>query len=72
MKKIILLNLVFLALLAGGCKKALNVDSTRVVNEVNYWNTLEDARAGIMGVYGLTRAALADNNGHWIYGGIRS
>ncbi|MHA4894979.1 RagB/SusD family nutrient uptake outer membrane protein [Pedobacter sp. PWIIR3] len=71
MKKIILLSLVFFTLLAGSCKKALDINSTRVVSEENYWNTLEDARAGIMGVYGLTRAALADNNGHWIYGDVR-
>jgi hypothetical protein len=71
MKKIILLSLVFFTLLAGSCKKVLDVNSTRVVNEENYWNTIEDARAGIMGVYGLTRAALADNNGHWIYGDVR-
>jgi hypothetical protein len=71
MKKIILLSLIFFTLLAGSCKKALDINSTRVVNEENYWNTIEDARAGIMGVYGLTRAALADNNGHWIYGDVR-
>jgi len=71
MKKIILLCLVFFTLLAGSCKKSLDINSTRVVSEENYWNTLEDARAGIMGVYGLTRAALADNNGHWIYGDVR-
>ncbi|RZK78327.1 MAG: RagB/SusD family nutrient uptake outer membrane protein [Pedobacter sp.] len=71
MKKIILLSLAVFTLLAGGCKKALDINSTRVVNEVNYWNTLEDARAGIMGVYGLTRSALADNNGYWIYGDMR-
>ncbi|MES2828838.1 MAG: RagB/SusD family nutrient uptake outer membrane protein [Bacteroidota bacterium] len=71
MKKIILLSLVFFTLLAGSCKKALDINSTRVVSEESYWNTLEDARAGIMGVYGLTRAALADNNGHWIYGDVR-
>ncbi len=71
MKKIILLSLVFLALVTDSCKKSLDVASSRVVSETNYWNTLEDARAGIMGVYGLTRAALADNNGHWIYGDVR-
>jgi len=71
MKKIILLSLIFFTLIAGSCKKALDVNSSRVVNEENYWNTIEDARAGIMGVYGLTRAALADNNGHWIYGDVR-
>ncbi|WP_256004758.1 RagB/SusD family nutrient uptake outer membrane protein [Pedobacter deserti] len=71
MKRIILLSLVSFGLLAGGCNKTLDVDSTRVVNETNYWRSIEDARAGIMGVYGLTRAALADNNGHWIYGDVR-
>lgn len=71
MKKIILLSLIFLALVTDSCKKSLDVASSRVVSETNYWNTLEDARAGIMGVYGLTRAALADNNGHWIYGDVR-
>ena len=71
MKKILLISLVFFTLLAGSCKKALEINSTRVVSEENFWNTLEDARAGIMGVYGLTRAALADNNGHWIYGDVR-
>ena len=71
MKKIILLSLIFLTVIADSCKKTLDVTSSRVVSETNYWNTLEDARAGIMGVYGLTRAALADDNGHWIYGDVR-
>jgi len=71
MKKIILMSLFFFILVAGGCKKALDVNSTRVVAEGNFWNTLEDSRAALLGVYGLTRAALADNNGHWIYGDVR-
>ncbi|GAA4105324.1 RagB/SusD family nutrient uptake outer membrane protein [Mucilaginibacter panaciglaebae] len=71
MKKIILLSLICLTVIANSCKKTLDVTSSRVVSETNYWNTLEDARAGIMGVYGLTRAALAENNGHWIYGDVR-
>lgn len=71
MKKIILLSLICLTVITNSCKKTLDVTSSRVVSETNYWNTLEDARAGIMGVYGLTRAALADNNGHWIYGDVR-
>jgi hypothetical protein len=71
MKKIVLLSLIFFTLVAGGCKKALDINSTRVVNEVNSWNNMEDSRAKLLGVYGLTRAALADNNGHWIYGDVR-
>ncbi|EDM35585.1 putative outer membrane protein [Pedobacter sp. BAL39] len=35
------------------------------------WKVLEDARAGLIGTYGLTRAALADNNAFWIYGEVR-
>ncbi|WP_214225109.1 RagB/SusD family nutrient uptake outer membrane protein [Pedobacter sp. B4-66] len=71
MKKIVLLSLIFFTLITGGCKKALDINSTRVVNEANSWNNLEDSRAKLLGVYGLTRAALADNNGHWIYGDVR-
>jgi len=71
MKKIVLLSFIFFTLIAGGCKKALDINSTRVVNESNSWNTLEDSRAKLLGVYGLTRSALADNNGHWIYGDVR-
>lgn len=71
MKKIVLLSLIFFALVTGGCKKALDINSTRVVNEQNSWNNMEDSRAKLLGIYGLTRAALADNNGHWIYGDVR-
>ncbi len=71
MKRTVLLGLTCLTLLSGACKKTLDINSTRVVNEVNFWNGLEDSRAALMGIYGLTRAALADNNGHWIYGDVR-
>lgn len=71
MKKIFLLGIIAITVATAGCKKALDINASRVVGEVNYWRTLEDARAGIMGVYGLTRSALADNNGHWIYGDVR-
>ncbi|GAA4913259.1 RagB/SusD family nutrient uptake outer membrane protein [Mucilaginibacter defluvii] len=71
MKKILYIALLFLVALTG-CNKILDKDSVRVVGEKNMWNKLEDARAGIMGVYALTRAALSDNNGHWIYGDVRT
>ncbi|MCC8408096.1 RagB/SusD family nutrient uptake outer membrane protein [Mucilaginibacter sp. UR6-1] len=71
MKKILYITLLFLVALTG-CNKILDKDSVRVVGEKNMWNKLEDARAGIMGVYALTRAALSDNNGHWIYGDVRT
>ncbi|WP_433902119.1 RagB/SusD family nutrient uptake outer membrane protein [Sphingobacterium puteale] len=56
----------------GGCKKMLDIDSSRTVKEENMWNALEDTRAGLMGIYGLTKAALDDNNGYWLYGDVRS
>lgn len=71
MKKIVLVSFIFCSLLTGSCKKDLDISSTRVVGEKNFWNNLEDSRAALVGVYGLTRAALADNNGHWIYGDVR-
>lgn len=71
MKKIILSALILLTALSG-CQKVLDIDSSRVVGEKNMWNTLEDARAGIMGIYALTRAALSDNNSHWLYGDVRA
>lgn len=71
MKKIILVSLIFLSLFSG-CKKILDVDSVRTVGEENMWNTLEDARAGLLGIYALTRAALIDNDSFWLYGDVRS
>lgn len=71
MKKIILGSLIFLALFSSGCKKALDIDSTRVVGEKNMWLLLEDARAGLIATYGLTRSAMADNNAFWLYGDVR-
>jgi starch-binding outer membrane protein, SusD/RagB family len=69
-KKILFLVVFFASVLAG-CRKVLEIDSVRVVGEKNMWNTVEDARAGLMGIYALTRAALSDNNGHWLYGDVR-
>lgn len=53
------------------CKKMLDVDSTRLAAEEVHWSNLQDTRSGLMGIYGLTRAALADNNAHWLWGELR-
>ena len=71
MKNGVLLSLIAL-LTFTSCKKMFDVDSTRTVGEKNMWNALEDSRAGLMGVYGLTQAALADNNAYWLYGDARA
>lgn len=54
-----------------GCKKILDIHSTHAVDENNFWNSHSDTRAALIGVYGLMRAALADNNRFWMYGELR-
>ena len=69
---IIVCGLFFFLFTVSGCKKMLDIDSSRTVNEENMWNALEDTRAGLMGLYGLTKAALGDYNAYWLYGDVRS
>lgn len=54
-----------------GCDKMLDLDSTHLVKEDNKWKDLNDARASLLGIYGLLRSALAENNAHWMYGELR-
>ncbi|XHR97049.1 RagB/SusD family nutrient uptake outer membrane protein [Mucilaginibacter sp. UC70_90] len=72
MKKTLCIVLILFTAAMTSCNKTLDIDSTRVVGEKNMWNKLEDARAGLLGVYALTRAALSDNDGHWLYGDVRT
>lgn len=53
------------------CNKKLEINSTHLVNENNNWETISDTRGALLGAYGLLRAALADNNAHWLYGELR-
>src|SRR5690606_23447986 len=64
--------LLILCFVNMGCKKMLDIESTRAVGEENMWKTMEDSRAALMGLYGLVRAALVDNNAHWVYGDVRA
>jgi len=68
------LRIVLLAvfsLVFSSCEKMLDVTSSHLVSEENMWKTRADARAALMGVYGLGRAALGDNTRHWLYGEVR-
>ncbi|MBC9932288.1 RagB/SusD family nutrient uptake outer membrane protein [Chitinophaga qingshengii] len=58
--------------LLGGCNKVLEVNSPHLVNETNNWKSIQDTRSALLGTYGLMRAALADNNGYWLYGELRN
>jgi hypothetical protein len=49
----------------------LDVHSTHAVDENNFWNSHDDTRAALIGVYGLMRAALANDDAFWMYGDLR-
>ncbi|MFY0254529.1 RagB/SusD family nutrient uptake outer membrane protein [Chitinophaga sp. 30R24] len=53
------------------CKKMLDVPSHRALTEENMWQTKNDARAGLSSCYALMRAAMCNENAHWIYGDLR-
>jgi starch-binding outer membrane protein, SusD/RagB family len=69
----ILRIIIFISLLSplAGCEKILDTESKRALSDANMWNSLEDARSALFGVYALNRAALSDNNRHVIYGDVR-
>jgi hypothetical protein len=68
MKYLLILTLIFFA----SCKKVLDINSSHAVSEANFWNSHEDTRTALIGVYGLMRAAMADNNAWWMYGELRN
>ncbi|PRD56165.1 RagB/SusD family nutrient uptake outer membrane protein [Sphingobacterium gobiense] len=70
--KRILFYLLFLSIPFSGCENMLDIEPTRVVSEENMWEKMEDTRAALMGVYGLTKSALVDRNAFWLYGEVRS
>ncbi len=72
MKIRIILIIVALFMISTSCNKVLDVQSSRLVGEGNMWLKAADANAGVIGVFGLGRAALNDNCRHWIYGDLRT
>lgn len=65
-------NMFILCLLCCcGCNKKLDVTSTRVDGEANHWQSYEDVHSGLIALYGLMRAALAEDNAYWLYGDLR-
>lgn len=63
---------LIIGLLGSGCNKQMDIPSSHLVNEENHWKSITDTRAALLGTYGLLRAAMADNNGHWLYGELRN
>lgn len=58
-------------LVLPSCNDTLDVKSRRVSGEQNHWESLDDVRSGLIGIYGLLRAALANGNGYWLRGDLR-
>jgi tetratricopeptide (TPR) repeat protein len=63
--------LLFLAVGIQSCKKMLDVPAHRAITEENMWQTKNDARAGLSACYALMRAAMCNENAHWVYGDLR-
>lgn len=63
---------VIVMLLFSNCNKQLDVESSRQAKEEGHWTSYEDARSGLMGIYGLFRSAVSDNNAHWLWGELRN
>jgi starch-binding outer membrane protein, SusD/RagB family len=61
-----------LLLISVSCNKQLDIQSSRQADEAGHWTKYEDARSGLIGLYGLFRAAIADKNAHWLWGELRS
>ncbi|HOZ98453.1 MAG TPA: RagB/SusD family nutrient uptake outer membrane protein [Niabella sp.] len=69
-KSLVVLIMLFTGI--ASCNKQLDTESTRVGTEAANWDSYDDARSGLISIYGLFRAALADNNGHWLLGELRN
>ncbi len=66
--------LLFLFIAAGllpGCKKFLDVQSTRLTKEKDFWQSMEDTRSSLFGTYGLLRVAMVNEDGYWLMGDVR-
>mgnify|MGYP002072330396 CR=1 FL=1 len=75
LKKYINYSLVALTLLSlsiSSCNKQLDAPSVQASPEGGHWQSISDTKAALLGMYGLLRAALVDNNAHWMYGELRS
>lgn len=62
---------IVLVLSASSCKKALDIRSTHLATEELQWTSLTDTRSALFGTYALFKAALSDNNAHWLWSELR-
>lgn len=64
-----IISLIFISL--SGCEKQLDVSSGEFAREELQWESISDTRSSLMGLYGLLRSAMVNNNAHWMYGEMR-
>lgn len=71
---IIKLLIVVLSLqsIFSSCSDKLDISSGEVASETLQWTSISDTKSALLGTYGLLRAALLENNSHWMYGELRS
>ncbi|WP_162304933.1 RagB/SusD family nutrient uptake outer membrane protein [Sphingobacterium olei] len=67
-----LIALCAISQINSSCNKALDAPSVEVSTEEVHWESVSDTKAALIGMYGLLRAAMVDNNAHWMYGEFRS
>lgn len=70
-KYILVYSICIFALLFSSCEKRLDVTSGEFAKEELQWESISDTRSSLMGLYGLLRAAMFNNNAHWMYGEMR-
>jgi len=66
-----LILMLSMSILFSSCNKKLDIVASNVGSEAKEWQSISDTRSHLMGIYGLMRAALANNYGHWVYGEMR-
>lgn len=67
-----LTTLFVIAQLGTSCNKALDAPAVEISAEAFHWQSVSDTKSALIGMYGLLRAAMVDNNAHWMYGEFRS
>ncbi len=55
-----------------GCSGFLDVDPKHEASETQQWKSLEDTRSALIGMYGLMRSALVNNNMYWATNELRA
>ena len=76
MKKIsnllkLLLGAILVQIAMQSCSDKLNEPSGAVASEPLQWTSISDTKSALLGSYSLLRAALVENNAHWLYGELR-